>query len=95
MVEMQRQPDPARLLDQGFDALAKRHPTRANFPRIEVGLGRVDGRNPQRGEGNALEEAVQPRMNTNGHGYQGLAEDRRITRRVPELPGAKSVVVRG
>jgi hypothetical protein len=43
----------------------------------------------------SLEKAIQPRMDTDGHGYQGLAEELKITRRMNELPVWKSVVIRG
>jgi hypothetical protein len=42
-----------------------------------------------------LEKAVQPRMNTDGHGYQELAEEQPITRKGNGLPGWKTVFIRG
>jgi len=40
-----------------------------------------------------LKTAVQPRMDTDGHGYQGLAEQASFTQRVNEKSGSKSVFI--
>ena len=46
--------------------------------------------------GNAfnLENAVQPRMDTDGHGCQALAKNQRLTQQVNETLGPKSVFIR-
>ena len=41
-----------------------------------------------------LENAVQPRMGTDGHGYQALAGGKRLTRMVNEARNPKSVFIR-
>ena len=41
-----------------------------------------------------LENAVQPRMDTDGHGYQAVAQNRRLTQEVSEKRGPKSVFIR-
>jgi len=41
-----------------------------------------------------LKNAIQPRMNTDGHGYQALAQSCQFTREVSEKRGSKSVFIR-
>ena len=55
--------------------------------------GRLDAC-PQMLAGMILETAFQPRMNTDRHGCQGLAEQASFTRRVNEQSGSKSVFIR-
>ncbi len=41
-----------------------------------------------------LENVVQPRMDTDGHGYQAVARNRRLTQEVNENRSPKSVFIR-